>query len=248
MEHAYRKAVALADAELSAAEVPALVQELARNPSLVRALQVYVAVGRRRIAKPYEAKREEPVPQWLIDTVMRAPIEDVSSRRRTSKLGALGSGLVQRLKDRYALPGWTLAGPAVASLLAAVSAWLLLPNSSHGETLLAAQLQRTIETAGSKQEAPLLTFRPVMTFLSKDQGYCRQYDVRSATERTAGVACRTQTGAWQIVMQLPPYPTFAPADSGREALNAYVEAQRVGPPLEPDKVEQLIRSEWRLKP
>lgn len=246
MEHAYRKAVALADAELSAAEVPALVRELARSPSLVRALQVYVAVGRRRIAKPYEAKREEPVPQWLIDTVMRAPIEGVPSR--TSKLSALGSGLVQRLKDRYALPGWTLAGPAVASLLAVVSAWLLLPSASHGETLLAAQLQQTIETAGSKQEAPLLTFRPVMTFLSRDQGYCRQYDVRSATERSAGVACRTQTGAWQIVMQQPPYPTFAPADSGREALNAYVEAKRVGPPLEPDKVDQLIRSEWRLKP
>lgn len=247
MEHAYRRAVALADAELSAAEVPALVQELARNPSLLRALQVYVAVGRRRIAKPYEAKREEPVPQWLIETVMRAPIES-AARRRTSKLGALGSGFVQRLTDRYALPGWTLAGPVVASLLAAVSAWLLLPGTSHGETLLAAQLQRTIETAGSRQEAPLLGFRPVMTFLSKDHGYCRQYDVRSATERSAGVACRTQAGAWQVVMQLPPYPTFAPADSGREAVNAYVEAMRVGPPLEPDKVDQLIHSEWRLKP
>lgn len=246
MEHAYRKAVALADAELSAAEVPALVRELARSPSLVRALQVYVAVSRRRIAKPYEAKREEAVPQWLIDTVMRAPIEGAPSR--TSKLSVLGSGLVQRLKDKCALPGWTLAGPAVATLLAVVFAWLLLPNASHGETLLTAQLQRTIETAGSKQEAPLLTFRPVMTFLSKDHGYCRQYDVRSAVERAAGVACRTQTGAWQIVMQLPPYPTFAPADSGRDALNAYVETQRIGPPLEPDKVDQLIRNEWRLQP
>ncbi len=57
MEHAYHKALALADAELSPAELPALVDELARNPSLVRALQVYMTVGRGRLAKTYEAKR-----------------------------------------------------------------------------------------------------------------------------------------------------------------------------------------------
>lgn len=243
MEHALSKTVALADAELSPAEVPALIQELARNPSLMRALQVYMSVGRRRIGKVYDAKREDPVPQWLVDTVMHAPIEQATSR--SANLISFGSAVLRRLKDKYTMPGWSLAAAGTAAL-AVVSAWLLVPNVSHGDTLLAAQLQRTIETTGSR-EAPLLTFRPVMTYLSKDQEYCRQYDVRSATERSAAVACRNQAGTWQIVMQLPPYPNFAPADSGREALDGYVESKRSGAPLGSEQVDQLVASHWQSR-
>ena len=134
MENAYHKALALADAELSPAELPALVDELARNPSMVRALQVYMTVGRGRLAKTYEAKRAEPVPQWLIDTVMHAPVEQ--SAGQSSKVVSYGSALLERMRRRYRMPGWSLAaGPAFAAVLAAVSAWLLVPNSSHGETL-----------------------------------------------------------------------------------------------------------------
>lgn len=242
MEHALRKAVALADAELSPAEVPALVQELARNPSLVRALQIYLAVGRRRIAKVYEAKREDPVPQWLIDTVMRAPIEQAAGR--PANLLSLASGVLKRLKDKYTMPGWSLAA-APAALLAAVSAWLLVPNSSHGETLLMAQLQQAIETTNSGETAPLLTFRPVMTFQDKDQTYCRQFEIRSGTERSGAYACRNQEGSWRIVMQAPPTPLSGIAPAAAQDINRAVTERRSGPPIKDDEVKRLTVNGWR---
>jgi hypothetical protein len=243
MEHALHKALALADAELSASEVPALVSELARNPSLVRALQVYVAVGRRRIAGPYAAKRDEPVPQWLIDTVMQAPIGETSRRAYGSYAGAL----IRRLKDRYSMPGWSLAaGPAFAAVLAAVSVWLLLPASSHGNTLLTAQLQRAIETTDSGDNATLLTFRPVLTFTNKQQAYCRQFEIRSGTERSAAVACREPDGSWQVVKETPPAGLgTAPAGSAREELDRYVASEMSGSPIEKEEVGKLTRNRWQ---
>lgn len=244
MENAYHKALALADAELSPAELPALVDELARNPSMVRALQIYMTVGRGRLAKTYEAKRAEPVPQWLIDTVMRAPVEQ--SADRSSKVISYGSALLERMRRRYRMSGWSLAaGPAFAAVLAAVSAWLLVPNSSHGETLLAAQLQQAIETTRNREDATLLTFRPVMTFQDKDQGFCRQFEIRSGSERSGAFACRTQNGTWQVVMQAPPAVLATGPAGALTELNLAVTQRRVGPPLEADEVAKLTANGWR---
>ena len=62
MMNAGEKAMALVDGQLSPVEVPALVQELARNAALVAELQGYLAMSRSRIAQAYAAKTDEPVP------------------------------------------------------------------------------------------------------------------------------------------------------------------------------------------
>ncbi len=72
-EDAGEKAMALVDGRLAPAEVPELVQELARSPALVAELQAYLATAGRRMAEPFEAKLSEPPPAWLVDAVMRAP-------------------------------------------------------------------------------------------------------------------------------------------------------------------------------
>ena len=243
MEHALRKVLALADAEISPAEVPTLVQELARNPSLVRALQSYLAVGRRRIAAPYAAKVQEPVPQWLVDTVMRAPIG--APEDRSFNVVSFGRALLDRLKGKYRMPGWSLAaGPAVAAILAAVSVLQLVPPSSAGEKLLVAQLQQAIDKTLSGQDAPLLTFRPVITFVDKDQAYCRQYEVRGSAERSFGVACRNPSGSWDIAMETAPSPTgTAPAGSVREELDR-VAGSRMGRVLDKDQADRAVIGHW----
>jgi hypothetical protein len=247
MEHALRKVLALADAELSPAEVPGLVQELARNPSLVRALQSYLAVGRRRIAAPYAAKVQEPVPQWLVDTVMHAPIG--APEERSFNVVSFGRALLERLKGKYRMPGWSLAaGPAVAAILAAVSVLQLVPQPSEGEKLLVAQLQQAIDKTRSGQEAPLLAFRPVVTFIDKDQAYCRQYEVRGSAERSFGVACRNASGSWDIAMETAPSPTgTAPASSVREELDGFV-GSRMGRVLDKDEADAVIGRWPRGKP
>lgn len=239
MEHALRKTVALADAEISPSEIPGLIQELARSPSLVRALQMYVATGRQRVAKVYEAKRDEPVPQWLVDTVMTAPVAQPASQ--PSNLVSLGSRLLKRLKDGYTMPGWSLAA-APAALLVAVSAWLLVPNTSYGETLLAAQLQRAIETTNTG-ETPLLLFRPVLTFEDKQQMFCRQFEVKSQSERFGAYACRGTNGTWDVVMQTPP-TQFGPSPAAQQDLNSAVTARRNGPPIDEAEVRRLTANGW----
>ena len=246
MHQVLHKAMALADAELRASEVPSLIQELARSPALVRALQVYMAVGRSRIARPYAAKRDAPVPQWLIDTVMTAPMAE-PARQRPAPLRAVAGSLLGWLKDKYRMPGWSLAaGPAVAAALAAVSTGLLVPTASHGESLLAAQMQRAIETTGSGEEARLLTLRPVATLLSQDQTSGRQIEMRAAGERTAAVACRGSNGDWQILKQTAPYPVGTlPAGSSREELDRFVGTLVSGPLLEREEVKKLSTSGWQ---
>jgi hypothetical protein len=243
MEHALRKVLALADAELSPAEVPGLVQELSRNPSLVRALQSYLAVGRRRIAAPYAAKVQEPVPQWLVDTVMQAPMG--TPEGRSFNVVSFGRALVERLKGKYRMPGWSLAaGPAVAAILAAVSVLQLVPQPTEGDRLLAAQLQQAIDKTRGGQEAPLLTFRPVLTFVDKEQAYCRQYEVRGGGERSFAVACRNPSGNWDVAMETAPSPTgTAPAGSVREELDRFV-GSRMARPLDMDEADRALSSQW----
>ena len=243
MEHPLRKVLALADAELSPPDVPALVQELARNPSLVRALQSYLAVGRNRIAKAYTAKSEEPVPAWLVETVMQAPLGNPASP--SFKVVSFGRTFLDRLKDKYRMPGWSLAaGPALAAVLAALSAWLLVPNASQSETLLTSQLQHAIETTGGGQEAPLLTFRPMLTFLSKDHTYCRQFEVRAGKQRSYAVACREPAGGWHVAMESPPFPVgTAPASSGREQHDRFVEGHMLRP-LDKEEAERAQGGGW----
>ena len=245
MQNALHKAMALADGELRASEVPDLVHEMARSPALLRAFQVYLSMGRNRIAKAYSAKREQPVPQWLIDTVMTAPMPGPATSSRPTR--AIWGSLLGWLKDKYSMPGWSLAAsPAVAAILAVALVWLLAPSATHGEGLLTAQLQRAIETTGNGEEAPIVALRPVLTFLSKDKTYCRQFEVRSGAERTAAVACRSTTGEWQVLKRSAPYPIGTlPAGSNREEVDRFTAGLMSGQPLAKDQVKSLTVNGWQ---
>src|SRR5262245_262421 len=114
MKSASERAMALVDGQLAPAEVPGLVQELGRNPALVAELQMYRATARRRIAEPFAAKGEEPVPARLVDTVLQAP---VPARQPARSLTSFRT-LFERLKAGYGLPAWSLAaGPALVAVL-----------------------------------------------------------------------------------------------------------------------------------
>lgn len=244
MEQAHYKAMALADGELNAAELPAVIQELARNPSLMRTLQIYFTVRRRRLAQLYDTKREEQPPQWLVDIVKHAPLGEAASDMVRFK----SLGLVEWLKSRYAMPRWSwAAGPAFAAIVTALCAWLLVPTSSHSATILAARLQQAIETTPEGDNPALVSFRPVLTFKDKDNTYCRQFELRSDSERSGAYACRTGEGHWQIVMQTPPAGLMTMAPAGALDLNRAVTERRLGPPLDEEEVKRLAASGWKQK-
>lgn len=243
MEELRHKAMALADGQLSAHELPDLLAELHRNPVLLQATQDFMALRPNQIARLYARKAEEPVPQRLIDAIMTAPIG--APAPAASNVFSLGSALVNRLRNRYRMPGWSLAaGPAFAALLAVAGAWLLTPSSGLGSTLLATQLQKAIENTKSGATAQLLTFQPNRTFVSKDQRYCRQFEIQSDEERSTAVACRGADGDWRIALELAPFPRTTPVGDRKE-LEEFLRKNQQGEALDREAVDQLILREWK---
>jgi hypothetical protein len=60
-------------------DVPRVVRELARSPEVMSALRPYLTVSKHRF--PIYRVHERAIPQYLIDTVLYAPIERSSLSR-----------------------------------------------------------------------------------------------------------------------------------------------------------------------
>jgi len=201
MKNAGEKAMALVDGQLAPAEVPDLVQELARSPGLVAELQAYLATAGSRIAEPFEAKCSEPVPAWLLDTITRGPAAGSRSVPQSKR----GRALLDRLKGSYRVPAWSLAaGPALTAVLVALAVWLVMPTPSQGG-LIEANLTVGLERTESGKDAALVALRPLLSFKSKDAAWCRQYEVRYGTKQVShGLACRNDAGRWEVVASTSP--------------------------------------------
>lgn len=103
------------------------------------------------------------------------------------------------------------------------------------------------QVAGSAAEGPAITIR--MTFQDEAGNYCREYELSTAAERQAGVACRTGSD-WSIAFQalLPGPPRdavrIAPAASSRATMDAVVGSLITGDPLSPESEAALLRRHW----
>ena len=249
MKDAGEKAMALVDGQLAPAEVPDLVQELARNPSLVTELQTYLALSRSRVASVFAAKIDEPVPAWLTDTVMRGG--GTADRRPVPQKG-LGHRLLRWLQGSYRVPAWSLAAaPAAVVLLAALAGGLAMLNADRGTDHggpMQASLGAALEGTASGKDAALASVRPVLSFSSKTAGWCRQVEVRHATRQVShALACRGDDGQWNVVSSTAPGPAgFAPAGTDRrKAIDDLATSMMGGNPLAPAEEAALIARRWR---
>jgi hypothetical protein len=238
------KAMALVDGQLAPAEVPDLVQELARNAPLVAELQEYLAMSRGRIAAAYTARSDEPVPAWLVDTVMRQPVPAPAPMRPRH----FGRGLLQGLQRRLQVPVWSLAtAPALAVLVAVL--WLGSMSQDPGRSGIAvAGLGAALERTESGKDAALATLRPVLTFNSKAAGWCRQFDVRYGNSQVShGLACRGEDGQWSVVSATAPGTTgLMPAGSNRrKVIDDLVTSMMRGNPLSQVDEATAIGGAWR---
>jgi hypothetical protein len=249
MMHASEKVVALVDGQLSPSEAPALVQELARNEALVAELQACLATSRTRLAKPYDAKRLERVPAWLVDTIMRAPA--VTPADQPIRHYSHGRWLLGCLKNRYRVPGWSLAaGPAFASLIVAVSAWLVLPASGHSG-LVEANLGNALEKTESSKDGAVVSLRPVRTFKNSDGAWCRQFEVRYVSNQSShGLACRIDVGNWPVEAMTQPGPSIiTPSGKGpenpRNVIDERVSSMKSGEFVDRTAESELIKNKWQ---
>ncbi len=243
MKEAGEKAMALVDGQLTPSEVPSLVQELARNPSLVAELQTYLAVSGSRIASAFAAKGEEPVPAWLADTVLRG-----TSDRRPAPQAGSGRSLLRWLQGSYRVPAWSLvAAPAAVLLLATLAGGLALQHAGLSSPI-EASLGAALEGTASGKDAAIATVRPVLSFNSRTAGWCRQIELRHATKQVSyALACRGEHGKWEVVSSTAPGPAgFVPAGADRrKAIDDLAASMMRDGPLPPEEEAALIAGRWR---
>jgi hypothetical protein len=244
MKNAGEKAMALVDGQLAPTEVPDLVQELARNPALVADVQAYLTTAGRRLAEPFETKRNEPLPARLVDTVMRGA---AARSRHERPIADHPRGLLERLKQRYRVPAWSLAaGPALAAVLVAIGVWLAAPPRGQVGPV-EANLGLALERTESGKDAALVALRPVLSFKSKAAAWCRQYELRYATRQAShGLACRNEGGRWDVIATTPPAAIATrPAGSGpRQAIDELVTAMISDQPLSGSDESARIGKGW----
>jgi hypothetical protein len=216
------------------------------------------------MAAVYAGKGEEPVPAWLGDAVLQAEAAPGREQRAPQTRTAWGfaAGLLQRLQEGYRVPAWSLAaGPALAAAVAfaiGVAAFTpsLAPSSvpsmadARPLVLAEADLGPALERTESGRDATVATLRPVLSFRTKADGWCRQAEVRNAARQVShALACRDEAGRWKVVASTPPGSAgggFAPAGAGgRKAIDDLATSMMQGSPLSPADEAAAIGRRWR---
>jgi hypothetical protein len=270
MRCAGEKAMALVDGQLAPAEVPTLVQELARNAALVAELQGYLATSQGRIGQVFAAKADEPVPPRLVDAIRSAPVGAAPATPAAPPKQARAGRLATRVSDWLGrscrVPAWSLAAaPALAAAAAFVITVSILPTGlpvgqvgrdgpqAHAGAmgaLASTELGAALERAGSGKDTTLASVRPMLTFASKDAGWCRQFEVRGSARQTShGLACRGLAGNWRVVALTPPSASgkYLPAGADRRKLvDDMVTSMIAGEPLSPEGEAVVIEKRWQL--
>src|SRR5690606_15000485 len=91
----------------------------------------------------------------------------------------VGERLRGWLRARCRVPAWWLAAvPAGAALASFAVALMVLPLDRGGPFKV--DLTAALETTASGRQTALATLRPVLSFASRDGGWCRQFEVRGA--------------------------------------------------------------------
>jgi hypothetical protein len=245
--------MALVDGQLAPADVPGLVQELARNAGLIAELQEYLALSRSRMAAVYAAKADEPVPRRLTDAVMSAAAPAGTREGAPEPVAGFGRRLLGWLQSDCRVPAWSIAaGPALAAaaVVAAVAGYLAT-STPRGSALAQADLAAALERTQSGKDAALATLRPVLSFNSRAGAWCRQFEVRNASRQVShALACRGEGGEWTVLASTPPAGGggFAPAGAdARKTVDDLVTSMMQGNPLSQDEEAAAIGRRWRAQ-
>jgi hypothetical protein len=186
--------------------------------------------------------------------IMRAPM--AARPLEPVRQASYGRALLVCLKNRYRVPGWSLAAShaMAAVLVAAALVWVLLPALGHGREAMA-NLDAVLEKGdGLLAYAVPATVRPVLTFEDRKGGWCRQFEVRYGPSQVShALSCRDDDGKWPVLAATPPAPAvFVPSTgspgaakaSPRKPIDDRVTELRSGDAVSGEEERELIRNGW----
>ncbi|MEQ1717852.1 MAG: hypothetical protein ABL907_18055 [Hyphomicrobium sp.] len=259
--------MAYADGVLDKTERARVDAILAQNPKLMAKVGQFERT-RQPVQEAYDAVLNEPVPAALLEQIRRAPIG--SATATVTDFAAVRLARNETKAKSAAKRGQQLSWGALAiaasvcAVIGTGGGWAARSavESRQAQERTAALVQIAVESVRSDSEVALpngaagvVRVMPAVTFVDKDQRYCRRYrltgDALSAVE---GLACRDQTGSWQVLAQQAFTQTArgkvdpgmrAAGEQGGINLAAIVNKIMDGDYLAGDREAELIARKWK---
>ena len=214
----------LADGVLERAEADALKSRIAANPALASRLAVFEATRREALQRPFDEIMHAQVPDRLIAAVMGGSAArdgggispPAGSPRRSAEVLQFRRPEVKRKSwtSGFDTKVWAPASVAAAMLaVLAAGAWQrhmaadisrapapAVAVNNHGPDM--SRLGRVLDTLASSTigaaDDGSWSVKPVNTFQVKDGRWCRELNLKGEGSFWAGLACRSNTGSWQM--------------------------------------------------
>ncbi len=211
--------MAYADGELSTDDRVRVEAILHRDAESRARLGIFQSTG-APLAVLYEKPMLEPPPAHLVAMILnRGPAQTQKNMSRAKPM--------PRIRWQWLFPDhlhWQMAAASAAMLVAGGSiGWSLHETSApeaagsqlvafdDGHLYATGALQRVLDTTPSGQEARIagaasdaVTMRVHLTFKTKGQYYCREYEVGAAGHGNhVGLGCRDAAGRWAIQVYVP---------------------------------------------
>jgi hypothetical protein len=249
---------------------------LAADPVLRTRLAAFRDTGPQELAPLFDPVIREPVPAHLHDLVGEFPLAHAHGRPTSFALSSTRAlGLGAALQSLFGPPIMAWGRLAFVLLLGVSAGWI--GRATIGYEPGDGQLARL--TGADVASAPLLlhvlestpsgtmvsardaagesvSFKVILSFLSRDQSYCRQYEMAGAGgAQFGGLACRSADNAWRIAVHARapakansrgsfsvPAGEENPVDAAVQKLMPETAEVLVGEPE-----EELIRNRWQAK-
>lgn len=256
-----------ADRTLGVEEAQRVAEALARDPDLRARLDAFTQTG-RALGAPFGDVLKAPVPPRLVAAIMSAGRGPGGAGTPASGRSDPLGGIKNLFDDLFGFgrPRWAPAFATALLVIGGVAGWQLQrvaqAPSAHGplradsgritaEGTLAAALERAAAGDVTKDEGQGVSVKVRLTFKSKSQAYCRQYDLESGSGSFAGVACRAPDGLWQVQFHAPTAATASskdrvvPVSDAKAQLGALLDAMSGGDPLDREEETRARNGAWR---
>jgi hypothetical protein len=272
--------MAYADGALSPLARAKIEAFLQGDPAARRRVEIFRATG-TPLSRIYGQPMAEPVPAYLKEFVLNYPIKGEIPKAQSQKDGSMGwlegllagtrhftSNVPRWLGSPAPAARWQLASASTALLALGVTAGALLYGTSgissdlvafnDGHIYASGPLGDVLEKDVSGRDTRIggvrgqaVTMRASLTFKSKQNTYCREYEVATpSVGGFVGLGCRGPDGKWALEVHLPAdvsakggVKTAGGADN--QALDAIVDRMSEGDVFGPEQEAAAIRSGWK---
>lgn len=235
----------------------------ALHPALRARLAAFMDTG-PALGAPFGEVLKAPVPRRLVDAIMAGGRASAAAPSRSDPMGGIKS-LFDNLFS-FGRPRWAPAFATVLLAVGAVAGWQLQrvtqEPAAQGQLrvdngritargTLAAALEQARGGYVTTDAASGLAVNVRLTFKSKSQAYCRQYELSGADAAFAGVACRGGDGVWQVQYHVPTAGTAnskgrtVPVGDDKAMLGALIDAMSSSDPLDREEESRARENHWR---